>query len=74
MTERSAAAYIEDTMEPLLQSHLTAQGGELAEGDDQVVEDVTEAVVRCYQCALPVKTKRKLFSFDTQGQTTLTTT
>jgi len=37
----------------LVKPHLTAQSGELAEGDDQVVEHVTEAVVSRYHGALP---------------------
>lgn len=37
--------------------YLTAQGGELAEGDDEIVEDVTEAIMSRYHCTFPEREK-----------------
>lgn len=40
--------------------HLTAQSGELAEGDDQIVENITETIVSCYHCTFPAKTETQI--------------
>lgn len=40
--------------------HLTAQSGELAEGDDQIVENITEAIVSRYHCTFPVQTEKNM--------------
>ena len=37
-------------------THLAAQSGELAEGNDQVVENITEAIMSCYHCTFSAKT------------------
>lgn len=42
----------------LTRPHLIVQSGELAEGDDEIVKHITEAIVRSYHCTFPAKKKK----------------